>query len=55
MMPPKGNDARGKQMAALAGILHEKKTNSHLGQLIQHLLVNDTSNTLNEWEQAVVR
>eukprot|EP01116_Phalansterium_solitarium_P025691 TRINITY_DN9948_c0_g1_i1.p1 TRINITY_DN9948_c0_g1~~TRINITY_DN9948_c0_g1_i1.p1 ORF type:complete len:536 (-),score=202.83 TRINITY_DN9948_c0_g1_i1:6-1613(-) len=58
MMPAAASDARGAQMEALAGILHEKQTSDELSRLIYLLSPKGTADLpaeLNEWEQAVVR
>ncbi|PIQ97431.1 MAG: carboxypeptidase [Nitrospinae bacterium CG11_big_fil_rev_8_21_14_0_20_56_8] len=37
IMPAGGADSRARQMSALAGVLHEKETDSRLGELIERL------------------
>jgi len=39
-MPPKGNDARSRQMAALSGIAHEKTCSPALGDLLEKCLAD---------------
>jgi len=52
MMPPEAAAARGKQKAALAGILHEKATDPTLGRLTSVLSKHQAS--FNEHQKAVV-
>ena len=59
MMPNKSAEARGKQMATLAGILHEKNTNPEIGRLLSELEdpknEKDIKSSLNVWELANIR
>jgi len=56
IMPHGSGDARGKQMSALAGVLHEKKTSAELGRLITALADQiSASSELNDYERANVR
>ena len=40
-LPPKGGDIRGRQIATLSEIAHEKFTDEKLGSLLKELLVKD--------------
>ena len=40
-LPPKGGDIRGRQIATLSEIAHEKFTDEKLGSLLEELLVKD--------------
>ena len=51
-MPPKGNDARSRQMAVLAGLAHEKHCDPALGELLDDL---SQSQELNDEQKALVR
>lgn len=57
MMPPKAAENRSKQMAALAGVLYEKRTNKEIGDLLSNILKDREvfQKEFDEWEQAVVR
>jgi hypothetical protein len=43
MMPPEAASARGKQKAALAGVLHDKATSCQLGGVLRLLTASDLS------------
>ena len=54
-MPSSASEARGKQMSALAGVVHEMKTHPDLLKLIDRVLVlDDEENTLNEKERRLI-
>mmetsp|Transcript_24801 Transcript_24801/g.44179 ORF Transcript_24801/g.44179 Transcript_24801/m.44179 type:complete len:373 (-) Transcript_24801:74-1192(-) len=54
MMPPEAASARGKQKAALAGVLHDKATSCQLGGVLRLLTASDLSG-LDEYQRATVR
>jgi len=54
MLPSGSTDSRSKQLEALAGVLHEKRTSKELETLINSL-VNEDLKELNEYDRAVVR
>mmetsp|Transcript_14162 Transcript_14162/g.36692 ORF Transcript_14162/g.36692 Transcript_14162/m.36692 type:complete len:567 (+) Transcript_14162:1-1701(+) len=54
MMPPEAASARGKQKAALAGVLHDKSTSPALGRLLALLDKADCSE-LNKYQRATIR
>ena len=54
-MPSSASEARGKQMSALAGVVHEMKTHPDLLKLIDRVLeLDDEENTLNEKERRLI-
>jgi len=53
MMPPEAAAVRGKQKAALAGVLHEQSTSPDLGKLI-HALSAANKDEFNDYEKAVI-
>ncbi|CAD7696728.1 unnamed protein product [Ostreobium quekettii] len=53
-LPRGGGEARGKQLAAVAGIVHEKETSQEVGDLISELMEVSLEG-LNDFERAVVR
>ncbi len=54
MMPPGAADSRAKQMAALAGVLHDKSTDPQVGQLLD-LLVKAEESAFNDFEWCNIR
>lgn len=60
MLPAKSGDSRSKQMEALAGVLHDKRTSKELGALLEKMqndkdAQSNDKHELDDWEQAVVR
>ena len=51
-MPPKGNDARSRQMAVLAGLAHEKHCDPALGEMLDELYEHPE---LTDEQRALVR
>ncbi len=54
MMPAGASDARAKQIAALAGVIHERMTDPALGECLHELKAKDFS-ALNELERCNIR
>lgn len=52
MMPPKAAETRGRQLAGMSTILHGKRTDKHIGELLANLAGNPNLDTE---QQAVVR
>jgi len=47
--------SRGNQKAALAGVVHEKRTDAEIGTLLAKLTAAGAGAGLDKWEAAVVR
>ena len=54
MMPPGAGEARSKQIAALAGVIHERMTDSALGECLSKLKEKDFD-ALSELERCNIR
>ncbi|ORX91968.1 M32 carboxypeptidase Taq metallopeptidase peptidase [Basidiobolus meristosporus CBS 931.73] len=55
MMPSGAASCRESQSSILTGILHDKKTNQELGDIISELDQSLEENVFNEWEKANIR
>lgn len=54
IMPAGGADARGGQLASLAGVIHEKVTDPNIGELLDQL-ESGSSNNFDQYELCNIR
>src|SRR5687768_9697465 len=54
MLPAGANEARAKQIAALAGVIHERMTDPELGDCLA-ALKDENSDTFSEFERCNIR
>lgn len=55
MMPPGASEERGKQKAALTGVVYDKETSKELGVLLEELSYDKKLADLDDWARANIR